>query len=160
MGMALGVRLTIVAAVLSVFGTGCIATEEWTRELFAKRQVEVEERFVKVESDVREQGDRLERVEVRMADLGTGLTETRNILKTMVPPRTDAVVARSTAPVLTPPVASNSAPHARTLVGVVHVPFGFDSSDLDASAEAALLAIVKELRDSPHVTLDLEGTTD
>jgi outer membrane protein OmpA-like peptidoglycan-associated protein len=158
--MALGVRLTIVAAVLSVFGTGCIATEEWTRELFAKRQVEVDERFVKVESDVREQGDRLERVEVRMADLGTGLTETRNILKTMVPPMTNAVVARSTAPVLTPPVAPNSAPHARTLVGVVQVPFGFDSSDLDASAEAALITIVKELRDSPHVTLDLEGATD
>jgi outer membrane protein OmpA-like peptidoglycan-associated protein len=35
-----------------------------------------------------------------------------------------------------------------------------DSADLDASAEAALTAIVKELRDSPHVTLDLEGATD
>src|SRR5262245_52192056 len=101
MGMALGVRLTMMAAALSVFGTGCIATEEWTQNLFAKRQVEVDERFGKVESDVREQGERLDRVEVRMADLGTGLTETRDLLKNMAPPKSNAVVARSTAPILT-----------------------------------------------------------
>src|SRR4029450_44243 len=97
MGMAFGVRLTIVAAALSVFGTGCIATEEWTQELFAKRQVVGDEGFVKVESDVREHGDRLERVEVRMADLGNGLTETRDLLKGVVPDKAKSVVARSRA---------------------------------------------------------------
>jgi outer membrane protein OmpA-like peptidoglycan-associated protein len=59
-----------------------------------------------------------------------------------------------------PLAVPNSVPHPRTLVGVVHVPFAFDSADLDASAEAALTAIVKELNDNPQVTLDLEGATD
>jgi OOP family OmpA-OmpF porin len=40
------------------------------------------------------------------------------------------------------------------------VPFAFDHADLDASAEAALAMIVKELRDNPHLTIDLEGSTD
>jgi|SoiMetStandDraft_2_1073263.scaffolds.fasta_scaffold06892_3 outer membrane protein OmpA-like peptidoglycan-associated protein len=160
--MAFGVRLTIVAAALSVFGTGCIATEEWTQELFAKRQVVVDERFVKVESDVREHGDRLERVEVRMADLGNGLTETRDLLKGVVPAKANAVVARSSAPVVAPLAVPNATPPhpGRTLVGVVHVPFAFDRADLDVSAEAALTAILNELRDNPYVTLDLEGATD
>jgi outer membrane protein OmpA-like peptidoglycan-associated protein len=162
--MARGVRLTMVAAALSVFGTGCIATEEWTQELFAKRHVEVDQRFVRVESDVREQGQRLERVEVRMADLGNGLAETREQLKTIAPAKANGVVARSTAPVVAPLAAvpnSTAPPHpGRTLVGVVHVAFEFDRADLDVSGEAALAAIVKELRDNPHVTLDLEGATD
>ena len=151
--MALGVRLTVVAVALSVFGAGCIATEEWTQDLFAKRKVEVDERFVKVETGVREQGQRIDRVEVRIADLGTGLTETRTMLKTVLPQKTGSVVARSSTPAGPPPAG-------RTLVGVVHVPFAFDRADLDTSAEAALAAIVKELRNNPHVTLDLEGTTD
>lgn len=158
--MALGVRLTMVAAALSVVATGCVATQDWTQDLFAKRQVEVDKRFVKVESDVREQGERLDRVEVRVADLGTELTETRDLLKGMPPQQANAVVARSTAPAVAPLAVPNSVPHPRTLVGVVHVPFAFDSADLDASAEAALTAIVKELHDNPQVTLDLEGATD
>jgi outer membrane protein OmpA-like peptidoglycan-associated protein len=48
----------------------------------------------------------------------------------------------------------------RTLVGVVHVPFGFDRADLDGRAEAALAAIVGELRGNSSMTIDLEGTTD
>src|SRR5215471_8980462 len=48
----------------------------------------------------------------------------------------------------------------RTLTGVVHVPFGFDRADLEPGAEAALASIVKELREHPTMTIDLEGTTD
>jgi outer membrane protein OmpA-like peptidoglycan-associated protein len=48
----------------------------------------------------------------------------------------------------------------RTLVAVIHVPFGFDRADLDPKAEVALAAILKELRENPAVTIDLEGSTD
>lgn len=48
----------------------------------------------------------------------------------------------------------------RTLVAVVHVRFRFGGADLDAAAEAALAAIVQELRDDPALTVDLDGTTD
>jgi hypothetical protein len=45
--------LGIAAAVLAVVGAGC-ATEEWTQELFTKREVEVNQRFVRVEAVTRE----------------------------------------------------------------------------------------------------------
>jgi outer membrane protein OmpA-like peptidoglycan-associated protein len=155
-------RLGIVAAALSLFGAGC-ATVEWTEDLFAKRQVEVDTRFVKVETDVREHGERIDRVEGRVANLDTRLTETRDLVRTALPQPPTAAPARP-APSETRPTASAPPPErtvrGRTLIGVVHVPFGFDRADLEPGAEAALAAIVKELREHPTMTIDLEGTTD
>ena len=56
--------------------------------------------------------------------------------------------------------AARAGDPARTLVAVIHVPFGFDRADLDPGAEAALASVVKELREHPGMTIDLEGTTD
>jgi outer membrane protein OmpA-like peptidoglycan-associated protein len=148
--MRLDIRLTLVASVFWIFSAGCVATQEWTHELVAKREVEIDERVVKVETDVQQHGERLDRVEVRVGQLDTGLTETRALLRAALPQATKPVTPR-TGP---QPVAR------RTLIGVVHVPFAFDRADLDAKAEAALGMIVKELRDNPHLTIDLEGMTD
>jgi outer membrane protein OmpA-like peptidoglycan-associated protein len=149
----LDIRLMLVASVLAVASAGCVATREWTRDLVSKQEVEVEERLVKVERGGREHGERLDRVEVRVAQLDTGLTETRALVRAALPPP-----ARPAAP---RPVPSAAAPSARrTLIGVIQVPFAFDRDDLDAKAEAALAMVVKELRAHPQLTIDLEGTTD
>ena len=72
--MEYGIRLTIIAAALSVLAAGCVATHEWTQDLLGKRQAEMDDRVVKVEIGVRQHGERLDRVETRVADL-----ETRNV---------------------------------------------------------------------------------
>jgi outer membrane protein OmpA-like peptidoglycan-associated protein len=149
-------RLGVLMAALAVFGAGC-ATVEWTEDLFAKQQVEVDTRFDKVEAGVREQGERIDRVEVRVASLDTRLSETRDLVRTAptaVPARPAPAQMRPTA------TAPDRAARGRTLIGVVHVPFGFDRADLEPGAEAALAAIAKELREHPNMTIDLEGTTD
>jgi outer membrane protein OmpA-like peptidoglycan-associated protein len=157
-----GTRLTVVAAALSVLGSGC-ATVEWTEDLFAKRQVEVDERFVRVETDVRQQGERVDRVEVRLGHLDTRLTETGDLVRgTLAQASTTSLVARP-GPREGPPhrSAPERAPrNARTLIGVVNVPFGFDRADLGPTAEAALASILTELQQNPSMTIDLEGTTD
>jgi len=159
--MRYGTRLGIVAAVLSAFGAGC-ARGDWTEHLLAKRQVEVDERFVKVETGVREQGERIDQVEVGLAHLDTRLIETRDLVRGALAQAPSTVAARPSA---SEGRAARTAPEGgggvmRTLVGVVHVPFGFDRADLDPGAEAALAAIVKELRANSNMTIDLEGTTD
>ena len=161
--MRYGMRLWTLVAALSVCGAGC-ATVQWTEDLFAKQQVEVDQRFDHVETDVREQGERIDRVEVRVANLDTRLTETRDLVRTALPQASSTATARPSHPEVRPPA---SAPErtvrvgvGRTLVGVIHVPFGFDRADLEPGAEAALAAIAKELREHPNMTLDLEGTTD
>src|SRR5262245_39756115 len=159
--MRLGIRLAIVWAALSLVGVGC-ASMEWTQELFAKRQIQVDERFVKVETDVREHGDRIDRVEVRVTQLDNRLTETRDSIHSTDAPVTTAAVDRASPPEARSPrpKADRVPPPARTLVAVIHVPFGFDRAHLDAVAEAALAEILKDLRENPRLTIDLEGSTD
>ncbi len=60
--MTHGKRLGVVTAVLAFLGAGC-ATQEWTHDLFAKRKAKLDERFIKVEEQAREQGQRIDRVE-------------------------------------------------------------------------------------------------
>jgi outer membrane protein OmpA-like peptidoglycan-associated protein len=42
----------------------------------------------------------------------------------------------------------------------VHVQFAFDKADLSDAAQTALATIVKELKENPNLTVDLEGFTD
>ena len=149
----------LLVAALSVIGAGC-ASVEWTEELLAKRQVEVDDHFGRVESDARLQGKRIDQVEVRVARLDDRLTETREMIRTSAVPA--PAVARAT-----PPGTAESKPTpdripraTPTLVAVVHVPFGFDRADLDPAAEAALVSILKEMRRNPGLTVGLEGSTD
>jgi outer membrane protein OmpA-like peptidoglycan-associated protein len=142
-------------AALALFGAGC-ATVDWTEDLFAKQRVEVDTRFGKVETGVREQGERIDRVEVRVATLDTRISETRDLVRTAIPQAPTAVPARK-RPTATAP---DWAARGRTLIGVIHVPFGFDSAELKLGAEVTLGAIEKELREHPTMTIDLEGTTD
>ena len=156
-----GMRLGIVATALSaVVGGGC-ATEEWTRGVFAKRQVEVDERFARVETEAHEQHQRIDRVEGRVAHLEVTLTETREQVRDALAPSPTTLPARAVTPPrrAARPTLDRTGP-ARTLVAVVHVPFGFDRADLDADAEAALASIVKQLGEHPGLTIDLEGATD
>jgi len=145
--MRYGIRLTIFVAVLSVSTAGCIATKEWTEDLLGKRQAEMDTRFGNVESGLRDQGQRLDKVEIRVDHVEHRIAEIeiRGALK-IASERKSGVVVRSTT--------------QRTLVAIVHVPFAFDRADLDPSAEAALTTIVTEMLDNPHITLDLEGMTD
>lgn len=159
--MKVRMPLWILAAALAVSGAGC-ASVEWTEELFAKRQVEVDQRFVKVETGVQEQGARIDRVEVRVAKIDTRLTETQDLVRGTLSQAPSTVPARTTTPEGRGgrPAPERIPRSTRTLVGVFHVPFGFDRADLEAGAEVALGAILKELRENPSLTLDLEGSTD
>lgn len=168
--MRCGIRLGIAIAVLSLIGFGC-ATEDWTQTIFTKRQAEVDQRFEKVETEVREQGDRIDGVEVRVNQLDTELRETRGLLRATAqsPGRIAGAEAKalgsraapSTTPQRQPTRSMPEIPRAgRTLVAVFLVHFGFDRADVDVRAEAALTEVVKELHDNPKLTIALEGATD
>lgn len=156
-----GTQLRIIATAVSLLGAGC-ATEEWTQGLLAKRQAEVDERFLKTETEVREHDERIDRIEGRVTHLEVALTETRDEVRDVVTYSPALVRARRSAsgrrPAPAPPHRGSDL--ARTLVAVIQVPFGFDRANLDAGAKAALASVVQELREHPDMTIDLEGTTD
>ena len=151
-------RGVLVVAALSVVSSGC-ASVEWTEGILAKRQVEVDGRLARVETDVRQQGQRIDQVEVRVAQLDDRLTETRELVRSGAP--APAAVRSSPPGAVESPTAPRRVPRAaRTLVTVVHVPFGFDRADLDPAATAALAPLLEEMRRNIGMTIDLEGSTD
>jgi len=50
--------------------------------------------------------------------------------------------------------------HKRDLVETVQVHFGFDRWDLTDAAQTVLVALVRELRENPRLTVDLQGYAD
>lgn len=50
--------------------------------------------------------------------------------------------------------------NARSVVNILQVEFGFDQSVLDDAGKSMLFVLVRELRDNPELSLDLEGYTD
>jgi len=157
--MRYGIHRLILVAALSLGNAGC-ATVQWTEDLFAKRRVEVDDHFTKVEADVRQQGQRIDNVEVRIAKLDDRLTETREPARSASAPASPVARATTAATTTTRPTTDRPSGSVRTLVTIVHVPFGFDRADLDSAAETALAPVLKELRRNARLTIDLEGATD
>ena len=50
--------------------------------------------------------------------------------------------------------------HARSLVEAAHIYFAFDRWDLDDGAQTVLLSLIKEFKENPKLTVNLEGYTD
>jgi outer membrane protein OmpA-like peptidoglycan-associated protein len=123
--------------------TGC-ATKDWVSEKLGKRQAEMDDRFTKVdgrigvvEGSVKDVGDSA-RVAQGRADAAYG--------------HADEVNSRLTR--------LWNGRHKRNVVETLYVQFGFDRSDLSDGAQTALLGVVKELKENPDLSVDLQGFTD
>lgn len=128
-------------------------------EHVAERLDRLDEHLVQVDTDAGEQRERIGRVEVRVAHLDGRVAETRSQMRGFIAQAPSTGIRSSAAGSRT--ARSTPEPASpRTLVGVFHVRFAFDRADLDPGAQAALAAIVKELRENPGITVDLEGATD
>lgn len=148
------------AAVLPL--TGCVATKDWVKEVVGKQEARTEQRLGSVDARVGDVNSRLDtetrRLEGRVGGLEGQLGETTGMAreaKTRADEaygRADEVNGRLTR------LWSNR--HKRNLVDTVHVQFAFDRADLSDSAQTALLAVIKELKENPQLTVDLEGFTD
>jgi outer membrane protein OmpA-like peptidoglycan-associated protein len=168
--------LTVIVALIAVLPllhAGC-ASRDWTRGLFTKQEVDVDERLTQVEGQLGTQVDRLEglgaRVTgleglgVRVAGLESSVAETAETARGALA-RADVALAKADAVdkrlARVATQRSDSRPvRTRTLFSTIHVRFGFNRSELDDEAETALLSVVQELRENPGLTIDLEGFTD
>lgn len=156
-------RAIVVPAVL-LAATGC-ATKGYVREVVGKSEADLDqrvgkvgERVVAVEGRIGEESQRVTRVEgqlgetnQRVSGVETKVGEVGEQAK-RAETKADDVDSRLTR-------LWNSR-NKRQLVETVHVQFGFDKADLTDGAQTALLTIIKELRENPALTVDLEGYTD
>jgi outer membrane protein OmpA-like peptidoglycan-associated protein len=144
--MRRALRMAVVPAILLV-ASGC-ATKDWVNKLVGQKEAEIDQRVGTrvgaVESRVGEQGQRINEV-------GENVTQVRT--------RADAAYSRADE-VNDRLSRLWNGRHKRQLVETIHVQFGFDKWDLTDGAQTALAQVVKDLRQNPNLTVDLEGYTD
>lgn len=128
---------------------GC-ATRSWVDEVVGKKEAQIDERVGRVSGEMLRLDDQLNGIEGRVAES----SETARWAQR----RADEAYAR--ADDATRLNRLWTAHQKRDLVETVQVYFALDRADLSDGAQSALLAIVKELQDTPRLTLDLEGFTD
>ncbi len=137
--MAMGIVLPAVLLLAS----GC-ATRDWVRDLFSKRQAEVDQRFVGVEGRVNENNQRIEGVSTQVGEVRGRADSAFD--------KAQGVDQRLTR------LWTNR--HNPKVVESMDVYFAFDQSDLTDGAQTALLGLVKELKTNPSLTVVVEGYTD
>ena len=128
-----GVMRMVVVPALIVLASGC-ATKDWVKDLVGKREAE-----------------KVTWIEAKVGEVGEHATQARS--------RADAAYSRADE-VNERLSRLWSSRHKRSLVETIHVQFAFDRWDLTDAAQTALLGIVKELRENPNLSVDLEGFTD
>lgn len=155
------IRGMVVVPAMALVLTGC-ATKEWVKDLVGKREAEIDQRVGTrvgaVETKMGEESQRVTRVEGQIGETTQRLngveaqagqaSETAKAARV----RADEVDTRLTR--------LWTSRNKRSLVETVHVQFAFDKAELSDAAQTALATIVKELKENPNLTVDLEGFTD
>jgi outer membrane protein OmpA-like peptidoglycan-associated protein len=138
----------LVAAV--VVTSGC-ATKGWVTETLGKKEAQIDQRFARTEATLVEVGD--------SARVAKGRADEAYTRAEAAYGRADAAYGRAEE-VNTRVTRLWNHRHKRDVVETLHVQFGFDRWDLSDGAQTALLALTKELKENPLLTVDLEGYTD
>jgi outer membrane protein OmpA-like peptidoglycan-associated protein len=137
-----------------VLVSGC-ATKKWVTELVGKEKVEIDR---KMADETQRVDQRVGGVDSRLKTTESGLSQTTEVAKG-ARERADGAYTKAdeTNSRLTR-LWSNR--NVRNLVETHQVKFGFDKWDLNDGSQTMLLAIIKEMKENPKLTVDLEGYAD
>jgi OOP family OmpA-OmpF porin len=131
--MKIGVLLPVAVLLVS----GC-ATKGFVRDMFAKKDVEIDQRFVKV-------------VTTQVKSLEGAVADARSRADAAMT-KAEGVDSRLTR------VWSNR--YNQKTADTLEVYFGFDKAELTDGAQTALLGVIKELQGNPTLVVELGGYTD
>jgi len=159
--MRQAVKVGIVLPAALLLFSGC-ATKKWVTEFVGKKEVEIDQRVSGVDKKLADEtqrvDQRVEGVDTRLKTAEGSLTQTSETAKG-ARERADSAYTKAdeTNSRLTR-LWSNR--NARNLVETYQVQFAFDKWDLNDNAQTTLVTIVKEMKENPKLTVDLEGYAD
>ena len=151
--MKIGVLLPVAVLLVS----GC-ATKGFVRDMFAKKDVEVDQRFVKVESQVEGVNTELKGVNTEVKGVTTQVKSLEGAVAD-APSRADAAMTKAEG-VDTRLTRLWSNRYNQKTADTLEVYFGFDKAELTDGAQTALLGVIKELQGNPTLVVELGGYTD
>ena len=159
MRQAVMVGMVLPAALLLV--SGC-ATKKWVTEYVGKKEVEIDQRFTGVDSKMSAESQRVDQkvegVDGRLKTAEGTLTQTTETAKG-AKDRADSAFSKAddTNSRLTRLWTNRN---VRNQVETYNLLFAFDKWDLNDNAQTTLAAIIKELKENPNLTVDLQGYAD
>ena len=152
MRQAVMVGIVLPAALMLV--SGC-ATKKWVTEYVGKEKVEIDGRIAGVDQKAGAEAQRVDQkvdgVDTRLKSAEGSLTQTKDRADTAYT-KADETNSRLTR------LWSNR--NSRNQVETYQVLFGFDKWDLGDNAQTTLVSIIKELKENPNLTVDLQGYAD
>jgi outer membrane protein OmpA-like peptidoglycan-associated protein len=147
--------MVLPAALLLV--SGC-ATKNWVTEFVGVKEVEIDRKFTGVDTKMADESKRVEGVDTRLKSAEGTLTQTSETAKG-AKARADSAYTKAddTNNRLTR-LWSNR--NVRNEVESYQLLFGFDKWDLNDNAQTMLASIIKEMKENPNLTVDLQGYAD
>jgi outer membrane protein OmpA-like peptidoglycan-associated protein len=166
MRQAVMVGVVLPAALLLV--SGC-ATKKWVTEYVGKKELETDQRFTGVDRKMADETQRVDQkvdgVDTRLKSAEGTLTQTSEAAKG-AQARADSAHSRADSAYTKADEANSrltrlwSNRNTRNQVETYQVLFGFDKWDLNDNAQTTLGAIIKEMKENPNLTIDLQGYAD
>jgi outer membrane protein OmpA-like peptidoglycan-associated protein len=167
------VTLGVMLPAVILLASGCVATRGWVTEHVGKKEVEidgkvdqkvagVEQKVAGVDKRLTEESQRVDQrvdgVDGRLKTAEGTLGQTTETAKA-ARERADGAYTKAdeTNSRLTR-LWSNR--NVRKLVEAHQILFGFDKWEIGDNGQTTLIALVKEMRDNPKLTVDLQGYAD
>jgi outer membrane protein OmpA-like peptidoglycan-associated protein len=154
------------AALLLV--SGC-ATKKWVSEYVGKEKVDIDQRITGVDqkagADSQRVDQKVDGVDTRLKSAEGTLTQTTETAKG-AQARADSAHSKADSAYSKADEANSrltrlwSSRNSRNQVETYQVLFGFDKWDLNDGAHTTLAAIIKEMKENPNLTVDLQGYAD
>jgi outer membrane protein OmpA-like peptidoglycan-associated protein len=155
MRQLLKIGVLLPTAVLLV--SGC-ATKGFVRDMFAKKDVEVDQRFVKVEGQVEGVSTEVKGVSTEVKGVTTQVKSLEGAVAE-AKGRADAAMTKADG-VDTRLTRLWSNRYNQKTADTLEVYFGFDKAELTDGAQTALAGVVKELQGNATLIVELGGYTD
>jgi outer membrane protein OmpA-like peptidoglycan-associated protein len=156
------VKMGVVLPAVMLLTGGCIATRGWVNELVGKKEVETDQKVAAVDQKATAENQRVDQkvdgVDGRLKSAEGTLTETTATAKGAKEKADSAYTkADETNSRLTRLWANrNNRKEAETY----QVLFGFDKWDVGDDGQTTLSTLVKEMKENPKLTVDLQGYAD
>ena len=160
--MRQAVKMGVVLPAVMLLTSGCIATRGWVNELVGKKEVETDQKVAAVDQKATAETQRIDQkvdgVDGRLKTTEGTLTETTATAKG-AKERADSAYTKAdeTNGRLTRLWANrNNRKEAETY----QILFGFDKWDVGDAGQTTLSTLVKEMKENPKLTVDLQGYAD
>ena len=160
--MRQAVKMGVVLPAVMLLAGGCIATRGWVNELVGKKEVETDQKVAAVDQKVTAETQRVDQkvdgVDGRLKSAEGTLTETTATAKG-AKDRADSAYTKAdeTNSRLTRLWANRN---NRKEAESYQILFGFDKWDVGDQGQTTLSTLVKEMKENPKLTVDLQGYAD